>query len=47
MGSFLLDLGRRKGIILFECVIKTTFLRMLKGLFPIRDIEKDRLKVLH
>ena len=25
-------------IILFECVIKTKFLRMLKGLVPIRDI---------
>ena len=28
----------RKAIILFECVIKTKFLRMLKGLVPIRDI---------
>ena len=28
----------RKAIIRFECVIKTKFLRMLKGLVPIRDI---------
>ena len=27
----------RKAIILFECVIKTKFLGMLKGLVPIRD----------
>ena len=31
MGSFLLDLGRQKGY-------KIKFLRMLKGLVPIRDI---------
>ena len=38
MGSFLLDLGRQKGYNSFECVIKTKFLQMLKGLVPVRDI---------
>ena len=38
MGSFFLDVVGRKAIILFACVIKTRFLRMLKSLVPIRDI---------